>query len=173
MIQIDDLVVLWVDDEMDHTKQILGEYSDTPGPGCIDRSLRPGFEASQLRYWNPMFLDQPTEDIEADFRRCEAYCAGKWHYEGCIVRAVVSYAVDAEGHRRVEHLSSAGIFGIESDSPEVYRLELVAIQLGELKEHLAHFGVEWNDVAIKFVQEQFRKLSQLREAQPEMAPGSE
>ena len=160
-LRIDEVVVLWVDDpDSNMAENYLGHYSHKPGPCCVDRLHRPEFVASEFRYWIPV-NEGPPDDVEQDYLRHEALCAGRWHYEGCVARAVVSYPVGS-GSRRLEYLSSAGLYGIESDSSPMYISEVELEQLADLREHLKHFGVDWNNVAQKVEDEKRLRLKALQ-----------
>ena len=160
-LRIDEVVVLWVDDPSSGAEEDrLGCYSNQPKPGCIDRSNRPEFARSEFRYWIPANAG-PPEDVEQDYLRHEAYCAGRWHYEGCVARAVVSYPI-GNGSRRLEYLSSGGLYGIESDSSPLYVSEVELEQLADLREHLKHFGIDWNNVAQKVEDEKRLRLKALQ-----------
>lgn len=143
-LRIDHIEVMWVDDDNSSAQSTLGEYNDTPKTGAIDCSLRPGFDPHQFRYWNPANPDlEHPEYIEQDFARHEALCRGEWSYQGCVARATVSYPLGQ--CRRLEILSSAGLYGIESDSSPLYMLEAEIEQLHELRDHVQQFAVPWGE----------------------------
>ncbi len=69
-----------------------------------------------------------------------------WHSEddgeteGCTAKALVSRPIGC-GNRRLETLSSSGLWGIDerNESDEAYQLE-------DLREHLQAFGVPWPQI---------------------------
>lgn len=60
---------------------------------------------------------------------------------GIMAEAEVSYPISAQGDRRIEWLSSGGIWGIEYDAPDDHIKELEEQELADLKEHLKEFGI--------------------------------
>ena len=87
----------------------------------------------------------------ANQRRLKDFYAGKWHMQGCVARVTVSYP---QGNsRRFEHFTSGGLWGIESDSDEEYRVEIEMDQLGDLKRHLEQLGVDVSDFWLKYLGE--------------------
>jgi len=85
-----------------------------------------------------------------DFERMEAYNSQQWSYMGIQAKAVISYEI-GQGHRRLETLTSGGLWGIESDAGDEYITEVETEQLEDLKGHLEAFGVdcsEWDTVEI-------------------------
>jgi len=69
---------------------------------------------------------------------------------GIFVEAEVSYPMTVfrisdqkyQEHRRVETLRSSGLWGIASDVPFDYQVEVEKEQLEELKNHLSVFGID-------------------------------
>jgi hypothetical protein len=127
----------------------IGEYSDTPGPD--DRTVDRGPQAearNEYRYF--IAAMSPTEtgnpdSVRQDYERMEAYRRQEWCMIGIYVEAEVSYDT-GNGTRRIEHLRSGGLWGVESDK---YIEEIERDELDDLKEHLERFGVNtenWADV---------------------------
>lgn len=79
-----------------------------------------------------------------DAERLSDFRAGRWCFESCRAVAVVTYEV-TPGTYRIEHLSSPGLGGIESDTGDDYRREVEVDQLGELSAHLRRFGILRSD----------------------------
>jgi len=77
-----------------------------------------------------------------DFKRIEGLNNGDWHYIGIMAEATVSYGQN--GHRRLEVLSSGGLWGIESDSGG-YLEEVEKEELQGLKDHLKEFNIDLSD----------------------------
>jgi len=76
---------------------------------------------------------------KADYERMLALDRGEWCYLGIMAKAVVSIPCNGNS-RRLETLTSGGLWGIESDSGE-YLDEVAQEQLEDLKSHLRAFGV--------------------------------
>jgi hypothetical protein len=92
------------------------------------------------------WLDQSDSEMGEGFEkqseiRKESY-GRMWEMLGCVAKAEVSYDMDGNGHRRIEWLSSGGLWGIESDSDKAYLREIELGQLEELACHLNRFGIE-------------------------------
>jgi hypothetical protein len=67
---------------------------------------------------------------------------------GCVAKAEISYAIGNNGTRRIDWLTSAGLWGIESDSGKDYLKQVEKEQLADLREHLQHFGIKWDESKI-------------------------
>lgn len=65
---------------------------------------------------------------------------GEWYFVGIKAKAVVSWKVGTNGDRRLETLTSGGLWGIESDSGE-YLKEVAQEEVADLKSVLETFGV--------------------------------
>jgi hypothetical protein len=52
----------------------------------------------------------------------------------------VSYAIE-QGSRRLEWLSSGGLYGIDPDNRPAYLREIELDELANLLSHLKHFGI--------------------------------
>ncbi len=77
---------------------------------------------------------------QEDAERVSDFRAGRWCFQSCRAIAEVRYEI-SPGTLRVEHLSSPGLSGIESDSDPTYLNEVEVEQLAELSHHLERFGV--------------------------------
>jgi hypothetical protein len=106
------------------------------------------------------WLEQYSEDsADADERkyarqdkaRLQSY-GSQWEMLGCVAKAQVSYPIGG-GSRRLEWLTSGGLWGIESDSDKAYLREVENEQLAELAKHLRQFGIETST-------EQLRELTE-------------
>jgi len=84
-----------------------------------------------------------------DFERMEGLTRGDWSFIGIQAEATVSYPVNAAGtDRRIEHLTSGGLWGIESDSGD-YLNEVMRDELSDLRRHLEQFNVSldnWDEL---------------------------
>jgi hypothetical protein len=90
------------------------------------------------------WLDQSDVEMGEGFEkqsaeRKESY-GQIWEMLGCVAKAEVSYQVGDS--RRIECLTSGGLWGIESDSDKEYLREIELGQLEELACHLCRFGIE-------------------------------
>jgi len=79
--------------------------------------------------------------IGQDLERYRGFMNGLWHYIGCVAKAEVSYDI-GNGSKRLEVLSSGGLYGIDSDSSQEYFFEVAADEFHDLCEHLTTFGVD-------------------------------
>lgn len=69
--------------------------------------------------------------------------AGEVQY-GCRAIAEVSYPIDSAGARRLETLTSGGLYGIDlgtGATADAYKRQIETEQLEDLRDHLAVFGV--------------------------------
>lgn len=78
---------------------------------------------------------------KADYDRMLALEAGEFCFIGIMAEACISYPTGNNGDRRLEWLSSGGLWGIESDSDD-YLKEVEKEQLEDLKTHLSQFGID-------------------------------
>lgn len=62
-------------------------------------------------------------------------------YLGVQAEATVSYAIDDEGNRRIETLTSGGLWGIQQPMTPLYKQTIEDEELTDLREHLQVFGV--------------------------------
>lgn len=77
---------------------------------------------------------------EEDAQRIRNFRAGGWWFESCRAVAEVRYEL-YDGSFRIERFSSGGLYGIESDCGDDYRLEVESQELADLQSHLARFGL--------------------------------
>jgi hypothetical protein len=92
------------------------------------------------------WLDQSDSEMGEGFetqsnQRKESY-GNSWEMLGCVAKAQVSYPCGTNGERRLEWLTSGGLWGIESDSGKEYLREIELGQLEDLACHLCAFGIE-------------------------------
>lgn len=146
--RVDKITIKWEFDESPDTSH-LGEYSNTPERGAIDRKERGDMERGEYQYFNPCIENYEGESeeniakyVEQDYQRMEKLARNDWCFMGCVVEAEVSYPL-GNGSRRIERFTSGGLWGIESDSDARYIDSIELEQIKELSEHLEQFGVEW------------------------------
>jgi hypothetical protein len=153
----------------------IGEYTDTLDNGVIVREYDEFYKKihtemerdSDGKFIGKMELDIPDRGREyrffkpyaegkkvgtkeyyeygmQDYKRMERYNNQDWYFMGVRADAVVSYPVLGNS-RRLETMTSGGLWGIESDSEEDYIKEVEEEQIEDLKNHLAQFCIEWDD----------------------------
>jgi hypothetical protein len=81
--------------------------------------------------------------IKRDQERLASY-GQSWEMIGIRASAEVSYPI-GNGNNWLEHFTSGGLWGIESDSDESYLKEIEQEQLNDLKSHLEQFNVNVKD----------------------------
>jgi len=140
-MKIEKIVIKHVVDEQPDLSY-LGVYSNSPADVCIDREERGDQERNEFRYFNLGCGDK--DYIEQDYARAESYNRQNWCMLGIIAEAEMSYDI-GQGCRRLEKLSSGGIWGIESDSDDDYIEDMQNEQLDDLRQHLRHFGINCAD----------------------------
>ena len=156
----------------------LGEYTDDLGPGVIIREYDEFYEkipTEMERDVDGRFLGKAEPELPSkgrnfrgfipyaggekpgtkefykygmqDYKRMEGLNNGDWGFIGIQAEAKVSYAIGG-GSRRLEDLTSGGLWGIESDSGD-YLAEVVKDELIDLKSHLEKFNVDlsnWDEL---------------------------
>lgn len=132
------------DDPTDTGEDSLGKYSDTPGPGAIDRkAICPCYSRNEFRYFNPANYDPKDPDADkyasAYYHRAESRNYGEWGYQG--IRASVVLAIPMGNHTILHRVESPGVWGVESDCGEEYRNEVFVDECSTLAEMLAAMGV--------------------------------
>lgn len=99
---------------------------------------------ADLSYLEQFELDSADAD-EREYARQDrerlARYGEYWFMEGCQAVARVSYPVGNDS-RRIEILSSGGLWGIETDSDRAYLTSVENDELADLKGHLERFGVD-------------------------------
>ena len=84
-------------------------------------------------------LDDP-EYLERDYARMESYNLGFWHMIG--IRAEAKIEINGV----IQTITSAGLWGIESDSDEEYLEGIECEQLSELREILADMNFSQEEI---------------------------
>lgn len=97
---------------------------------------------SKLGYSRSQAEEMAREYCRQDYKRMEALNAGEWAFMGITAEARVSYAAGPNGHRRLEWLTSSGLWGIESDSGDEHLTGIAKDELSGLREHLNAFNVD-------------------------------
>jgi len=125
--------------DTDPDASYLGEYSNTPGKGAIDRQARGDMEHGQYRYFNPSMTGAETGNMESpeqDYQRMEALNRGDWGYVGIIAEAEVVLP----GSNVVQKIKSGGLWGVESDNSKEYLEEIAQEELRQLGNELKQLG---------------------------------
>lgn len=121
----------------------LGEYSNTPKEGAIDREERGDMGRNEMRYFNPGNWDpKHPEYALQDYERAEAFNDQSWYMLGIRADAEVGVSWDLGKNWKLDELTSGGLWGIESDSEERYFKEVEGEQLSELKDILKAYGFD-------------------------------
>lgn len=129
----------------------LGEYSDKPENGSIDREEQEGsLRCGEYRYFNPCNYDlsDSKRDIYAlqDYKRMEDYNKGNW---GCIgIYAKCEYQIQVGNNKffTIHYIQSAGLWGIESDSDESYFIEIAEEECNSLIGCLKEIGFTEDEI---------------------------
>lgn len=120
----------------------IGEYSDKPADGAIDREENGDRLRGQYRYFNP---GSDPEYARQDYERMEAYERQEW----CMVGVRAEARVILSG-TVIQELTSSGIWGVESDSEDDYFRELAEQELDDLKDQLLAAGFSAREVKAAF-----------------------
>lgn len=140
----------------------LGRYSSTPGPAdrTVDRKQSdPCWSSRQCRYFIATMSGEETgnpDSVRQDYERMEAYNRREWYMVGIYTVAEISYDC-GDGSRRIDHLRSGGLWGIESDSGVEHIADVEQKELANLRKHLTHFNVDlsnWDDMMAKAMREE-------------------
>ncbi len=131
-------IVREVDDSPDLSH--LGEYSDKRGADddkTVDR-FEHGAGRRELRYFIAAMSGEETGNpasVLQDYERMESYNRGEWWSYGirAVARVVLTGGV-------IQHFTSGGIWGVESDSDAAYFREVESEELHELREQLKAAG---------------------------------
>lgn len=73
--------------------------------------------------------------------RLQQYTDGQFGFIGITAEAEVSYDI-GNGTRRLETLTSSGLWGIEDDSDAAYLRSIEKEELADLRAHCERFGVD-------------------------------
>ena len=160
-MRIEEIHVVWADDG-GMLPDFLGEFSNEPKPGAIDREALGERKRHEYRYFNPANFDSKyPEYAMQDYRRYEDFNNGHWSLEGCFARAVVSYPIGGS-IRRLQTFDSSGVWGIESDSGDEYKLEIEIEQLDDSKIHVQVFNVPWSAREETIISQAAFRLAEIR-----------
>ena len=133
--------------------KIRREIDESPDLSWLESSIDEYGKIHSCRYTQEELDKHPRRTrryIKEDMKRLNSY-GEDWYMIGIVAEAQISYPLNNNGDRRLEWLSSGGIWGVESDSDESYLKEMEEEQLSELKEHLETFGINtsnWNEIEI-------------------------
>jgi len=117
----------------------IGEYTSEPGPEdrTINREERGDMRHGEYRYFVAAMSGEETgnpKSVEEDYKRMEDYNRQEWGFLG--IRADATLYVNG----CMQKITSAGLWGIESDSGNDYFEEVAKEQLAELTETLKTLG---------------------------------
>ena len=112
----------------------LGEFSSNPCKLAIETNLGSNY----YPYFNPTNATNKKE-ANQDFDRIMSYENGNWCMVSIIAEAEIH--IQHNGYSRIHHITSAGLYGIESDSDNSYFIDIAKQELADLKENLITFNV--------------------------------
>lgn len=151
----------------------LGEYTDRK-PYKEDLNRKSAFyryyaERNEYKYFIPAYsVSEHRNDLQkigyskgvseemarqyckSDFDRMEAYNRGDWYAIGIIAEAIIE--LPCNGYKKMQVISSGGLWGIDSDSGSKYIEEIENEQLSELKEYCMQVNVytkNWDNIEIQ------------------------
>ena len=136
---------------------IIDEYPDL---SWLETELEDGKILSSCRYTQKDYDNNPEQVenwIRQDTQRLREY-GQYWCMYGCMAESVVSYPISKQGDRRLETLTSGGLWGIESDSDESYKTEVAKEQLEDLKSHLKQFNIKISKKAERLFNEALESM---------------
>jgi len=173
MNTIEEIKVRAIPDESPDTSW-LGEYTDDLGPGVIIRDYDEFYEkipTEMERDDDGKFIGKAEPELPSkgrnfrgfipyaggekvgtkefykygmqDYKRMEGLNNGDWYFVGIQAEATISYPING-GSRRLEHFTSGGLWGIESDSGD-YLNKVAKEEFADLKSHLEEFNVDVSD----------------------------
>lgn len=121
----------------------LGEFRDSPGPveKTIDRYERGVVRTGDYRYFVAQHGPEETgnpDSVEEDWQRMEAY-GSEWWSIG--IKAIATIRVTGV----TQTLTSDGVWGVESDSPDEYLERIAQTELNELRAVLDGIGIDVPD----------------------------
>lgn len=131
-------IVRLVDDSPDLS--YLGEYSnnrDSSDGKSFDRAELGDYSRGEFSFFTAAMSGDETGNPDSprqDYERMESYNRGDWHM--CGVRAEAEIIVDGI----IQEITSAGLWGIESDSEESYFEEIGNEELQQLADILEELG---------------------------------
>jgi hypothetical protein len=108
-----------------------------------DCGERGDMERGQYQFFNPSFVNS-REEARYAHERMESLNRGSWQYIG--IRAVA----DVTTNTVVQHITSGGLWGIESDSSRDYLESIERDELAGLKDQLSALGFSRRAIATAF-----------------------
>ncbi|MBN8691228.1 MAG: hypothetical protein J0L72_10655 [Armatimonadetes bacterium] len=136
-----------------HSVRLVWEHDPHGEPDYLERSAEDHFGVDGSAWSHVSNADKArvAEQFGSIWNACEHYAredserlqdfrAHNWWFESCRAEAEVRYET-GDGCFRTERLTSAGLYGIESDSDQAYRRSVEQDELADLSSHLERFGV--------------------------------
>ncbi len=119
-------------------------------PGSVEKfdpsaTWIPASETDKKAYWNKAM----RSNAQQDYNRMEAYGRGEFGFLGIMATADIAVPT-APGNATVQHITSGGLWGVESDSGDTYLTEIEQEQVSELKEQLTALGFSKRAIATAF-----------------------
>jgi len=134
----------------------LGEFSNTPGEGAIDRAkVERYLERGEYRYFNPANYDKndPNRNKYAleDYKRMMEFIRGKV----CLLGIYATCSIDYGGC--YGEIRTPGLWGIESDSDPEYMIEIAKGESKYLLKTLIEIGFKKREVS-KLIEESLKEF---------------
>jgi hypothetical protein len=109
---------------------------------------------NEYRYFNPNVSNYEGETHEdkvkyciQDYNRMESLNAGSWCFIGIVADATIGIGTD---YATMQHITSGGLWGVESDSDANYLAEVEQEQLSKLREQLHAIGFSHRAISAAF-----------------------
>ena len=151
-IELDSSEDIPLRDAVNTIEDLLVEYFDSDN-----------WDRREFRYFNPSFnyvdksgkaLPENTPEevrdyTRQDYKRMERLNAGDWCFIGIRAEAQIALQCNAH-HANVQHITSGGLWGIESDSDDDYLESVEKDELSDLKGQLLALGFSKRAIATAF-----------------------
>ena len=138
--------------DLEDAYYLLDSLTETPECDCGGHG---DMERNQYRYFNPSdnYKGEPAEDVRKytrqDYERMERLNAGNWCFIGIWAEAEIAIPSGPQC-ATVQHITSGGLYGIESDSDAPYLASVEADELSDLKTQLLALGFKKRAIATAF-----------------------
>ena len=136
--------------DSDPDASYLGEYSSHRNKFSFDRRFLRDQNQGEYRYFNPAVnpLTAKTQkerkelylQAKRDYERMESLQRGNWQFIG--IKAEAKITVNGI----IQHISSGGLWGIESDIGDDYIEEVEKAELSDLKNQLKELGFKQGQI---------------------------
>jgi hypothetical protein len=135
---------------------------EAEGSQCTEHEWQPLSRSREFRFFKPYAGGEKegTEDYKVyglqDYKRCEEYNNGYWHFIGIRAEAEVGVKLNGSDSWKLDELTSGGLWGIESDSDKDHFKEVAGEELSQLRKILEAYGFSEKqiDAAFQDIEEQ-------------------